>query len=185
VKWITRERPKTGRLALTAVLAFACHHAAPPQTTPPPQSPPRVEALSPTGQLSAAARDSLLREIQGRRSVWRARGITDYSLRVTVGCFCPGGQTPAVLQVRGGLPVALRDTLGAPAGAVREPWSRYTIDGLFDAAEEAARQDDVVEVRYDARAGYPAEIRGDRRVGRPDDWYWVRASHFTPAGTAR
>jgi hypothetical protein len=199
VKWITRERRPAARcLSIVAALALApaCHHSAPPSTAAPPpespsQSPPTVhpDEESPrttrTTALSIASRDSLLQEVQARRAAWRARAISDYDVRVTVACFCPGGQTPAVLEVRGGRPVALRDTLGAPAGAVREPWSRYTVDGLFDAAEAAARQDDVVDVRYDARFGYPAEIRGDRKVGLPDDWYWIRASHLTPARETR
>jgi hypothetical protein len=183
------------RLSIVAALALApaCHHSAPPSTAAPPpqQSPPPADVSDEapsrrrTEPLSIAARDSLLHELQARRAAWRARGIPDYQIRVTVGCFCPWPQTPAVLEVRAGVPVALRDTLGAPAGAVREPWSRYTVEGLFDAVERSTRGDDMVDVRYDARFGYPTEIRGDRKQGQVDDWYWIRASHLTPAREAR
>ena len=31
------------------------------------------------------------------------------------------------------------------------------------------------EVTYEARLDYPTYIRGDARLGLPDDWFWVRA----------
>jgi hypothetical protein len=114
-------------------------------------------------------------EAQTRRAAWRARGITDYRIRVTVGCFCPWPKTPAILDVRRGVAVGLRDTTGREFGALREPWSMYTVEGLFDAVEQGARRDDVIEVTYDARFGYPTLISGDAKRGRVDDWFWVRA----------
>jgi hypothetical protein len=131
------------------------------------------------GPLTAAERDSLVREVQARREVWRARGITDYHLRVAVGCFCPWSSNPAVLDLRRGVIVALRDTAGKSAGPVREPWSLYTVEGLFDAVEQSARRVDVLEVRYDPTYGYPTFIRGDGKLGLPDDWFWVRADRLT------
>ena len=168
------------------ILVVACHHAAPP----PPPPPPRVVEVAPRdtfahpppseSALAAPDRDSLLREVQARRAVWRARNIVDYTIRVAVGCFCPWPSKPLIMEVRGGVPVALRDTTGKPAGPVREPWSAYTVDALFDAVEHAARTHDVVEVTYDPHLGYPTAIRGDAKRGQVDDWYWVRASELTP-----
>ena len=66
-------------------------------------------------------------------------------------------------------------------GEPREPWSLYTVEGLFDAVVQTARRSDVLEVAYDAQYGYPAMMRGDAKVGLPDDWFWVRASRLTPA----
>ncbi len=86
-----------------------------------------------------------------------------------------------MLEVRGGVAVALRDTSGKSMGKPREPWSLYTVEGLFDAVEQGARRSDVVQVAYDPRYGYPAQIRGDGKVGLPDDWYSVKASRLTPA----
>jgi hypothetical protein len=82
--------------------------------------------------------------------------------------------------VRRGVAVALRDTTGKSMGTPREPWSRYTVAGLFDAVEQGARSSDVIEVAYDPQYGYPAMIRGDRKVGQVDDWFWVKASRLTP-----
>ena len=115
-----------------------------------------------------------------RMSAWRARHISDYRIQVAVGCFCPWPQTPAILEVRGNTLVALRDTSGKSLGTPREPWSLYTVEGLFDAVEQGARRNDVVEVVYDPRYDYPAQIRGDAKVGLPDDWFWVKASRLTP-----
>ncbi len=60
-------------------------------------------------------------------------------------------------------------------------WSLYTVEGLFDAVVQTVRRSDVLDVAYDAQYGYPAMMRGDAKVGLPDDWFWVRASRLTPA----
>src|SRR2546426_12625654 len=75
----------------------------------------------------------------------------------------------------------LLDTLGNPAGAPREPWSLYTVDGLFDAVAKGLRRDDVIEVGYDACYDFPATINGDAKVGQVDDWFWIKASRLTPS----
>jgi hypothetical protein len=133
-----------------------------------------------TGALSQAERDSLLREVEARRSAWRALGINAYRIEVAVGCFCPWRDTPGVLEVRDGKPVALRDTAGKSMGAPREPWSRYTVEQLFDHVARAAVSSDVVEVAFDPTYGYPAYVRGDGKIGLPDDWFWFRAGRLTP-----
>lgn len=121
-----------------------------------------------------------MREAQTRRAAWRALGIQDYRIRVGVGCFCPWPQTPAIVEVRHGVAVELRDTTGRKFGPLREPWSVYTVEGLFDAVEQSARRSDVVVVTYNARFGYPSYIHGQGRLGLPDNWFWVRATALTP-----
>lgn len=164
--------------------AFACHHAVPvrtefacqasaPDTTRPP-------GRASDHALTSAERDALVAEVRARRDAWRARGITEYRIRVAVGCFCPWPSDPRVLDVRDGKAVALLDTLERPAGKLREPWAPYTVEGLFDGVEHAARSADVVSVRYDACLGYPTELRGDQRLRYPDDWFWVKATHLSP-----
>ena len=139
--------------------------------------PPRTRA----GALTQAERDSLLREVATRREAWRARQISDYRIEIAVGCFCPWPSHPAVLEVRRGVATALRDTTGKSLGKPREPWSRYTVDSLFAAVEQGARQLDVIEVAYDPEYNYPAMIRGNGRVGLPDNWFWIKASRLTPS----
>lgn len=137
-----------------------------------PYAPPRQRPLN------AVERDSLVRDAQVHRAAWRARHIADYQIRVAVGCFCPWPSSPGVLDVRNGRAVALRDSSGR-ATPLREPWSAYTVEGMFDLIESAARKDDVIEVSYDACFDYPTAIRGDAKVGRVDDWFWVKAGSVT------
>jgi hypothetical protein len=166
-------------LAASLVLA-ACGHA---RSSPPPLEPERRVVIPPrtrAGALTPVERDSILRELATRRAAWAARGIVDYQLQVAVGCFCPWPSYPAIIEVRHGAVVALRDTTGRSMGEPREPWSVNTVPGLFDAVEQGARRDDVFEVAYDSVYGYPALLRGDARLGLPDDWFWIRASRLTP-----
>lgn len=132
------------------------------------------------GSLSQAQRDVMRRELEAHRAAWRARRITDYRLQVAVGCFCPWPKHPLVLDVRDGRITQLLDSLGKPAGKPREPWSRYTVEGLFDAVESGLQRDDAIAVVYDPDYDYPASISGDAKVGRVDDWFWVKASRLTP-----
>jgi len=63
--------------------------------------------------------------------------------------------------------VRLYDTTGKSLGAPREPWSLYTVEGLFDAVEQGAKRVDVIDVGYDPEYGYPAMIRGDGSLHSP------------------
>jgi len=159
----------------------ACRTSAPPRPALQPETRVTLPPRQSTGALTQAERDSLLRELDVHRDAWRARRIGDYQILVAVGCFCPWPSHPAILEVRGGVAVALRDTTGKSMGAPREPWSLYTVEGLFDAVEQGARRSDVIAVAYDPQYGYPAMIRGDGKVGLPDDWFWVKASRLTPS----
>lgn len=168
------------RLAVSLLLLAACGgrpRYMPLQASDSVQLVPRGS----TGALTQSQRDSLLLELAARREAWRARGIVDYRIQIAVGCFCPWPSNPAILEVRGGVAVGLTDTLGNSMGKPREPWSLYTVEGLFNAVEQSARRSDVLEVVYDPQYGYPAMMRGDGKVGLPDDWFWVRASRLTPS----
>jgi hypothetical protein len=170
-----------------ALVAGACA-----KRTPPP--PPRDEvllvrdstAVEPPAdregprRLAPADRDSLIREAETHRAAWRARGIREYRLLVAAGCFCPWPSNPAIIEVKDGVVVALRDTTGRSMGKPREPWSIYTVEGLFDAVVEHARRSADVTVRFDPRYDYPTSMRGTGRVGPPDSWFWVSAGRLTP-----
>lgn len=170
---------------MLAALVLAAVGCAPPHraVVPPLESDTHVvlRQREAPGALTSAERDSLLREARERRAAWRARHIDDYRIQVAAGCFCPWPSNPAILEVRGGVPVSLRDTTGKSMGTPREPWSAYTVEGLFDSVEQGVRTSDVLEVAYDPSYGYPAQIRGDAKLGLPDDWFWVKASRLTPA----
>lgn len=132
------------------------------------------------GPLTQAERDALLRELETHRADWRARRITDYRLEVSVGCFCPWRSTPGIIEVRRGKITQLRDSAGKGMGPVREPWSLYSVEGLFDAVEQAVTRSDMVQVAYDDCYGFPTAISGVGKLGLPDNWFWVKARRLTP-----
>jgi hypothetical protein len=170
------------RLSYTVLVLAACRTSAP--APPPPLEPETRVTLRPRdrpGALTQADRDSLVRELEVHRAAWRARHIADYRIQVAAGCFCPWPSNPAILEVRGGVAVALRDTTGKSMGQPREPWSAYTVEGLFESVAQAALRSDVVEVAYDPQYDYPAMMRGIGKVGLPDNWFWVKASRLTPS----
>jgi len=193
---VAPRHPRCARVywALAAyALGLACHHPVPARvepdslphrsnvvrdTVPPPPPPPPARRSG--GPLSAAEREAILAEARTRRAAWRAHGITDYRIRVAVGCFCPWPSAPRILDVRGGRAVALLDTTGRAAGPLIEPWAPNTVEGMFDFIEQAARSADLLAVRYDRTLDYPTEIRGDQRAGLPDDWFWTTAGNLTP-----
>ena len=167
--------------AAALLLLTACRASAPARPPLERETPVRLPPRDVTGALTQAHRDSLLRELGEHRQAWRARHIDAYWIQVAAGCFCPWPSTPAILEVRSGVAVALRDTSGKSMGKPHEPWSLYTVEGLFDAVEQSARQSDVLEVAYDAQYGYPAMMRGVAQLGLPDNWFWVKACRLTPA----
>src|SRR5206468_3548354 len=58
-----------------------------------------------------AARDSLLRDVQVRRAAWRARGISDYRVRIALRCVCPfSPPADAPLTLAGGTVPRLSNT---------------------------------------------------------------------------
>jgi hypothetical protein len=170
-----------------ALATLGCHR---PESPPPPAGPecrdlsptlrPELPRKRPDGPLTAAERDTILAESRARRAAWQMRHVTDYRVRVAVGCFCPWPSSPRLLEVRGGKAVALLDTTGRPAGALREPWAPYTVDGMFDFLDQATKSSDMLSVRYDSCFGYPREIRGNAWSRLPDGWFWVTATDLTP-----
>lgn len=173
------------RLGLFVCLGMApaaCRHVPPTGdlacrdvNTPAPPGPGRTDSA-----LSAAQREWLIAQAHAHRAAWEARRITSYRIRVAVGCFCPWPPQPRILEVRNGTAVALFDSTGRPDRPLREPWSGYTVPGLFQTVEQLARSADVVGVRYDPCLGYPTAIRGDQKLGRVDDWFWFTATDLAP-----
>ncbi len=167
--------------AACSALLVACHPSPSARADVPAESQwttpaPCDTSAAPSQRLGAVsvARDSLLRDVQVRRAAWRARGISDYRIRIATRCFCPFSP-PTILEVRGAVPVALRDSMGRSAGPPREPYA-FTIEGLFDLIERAAQNDELVEVSYSC-LGYPASVGVDPKG--LDNWYWVTADHLT------
>jgi hypothetical protein len=171
-------------VAVATAVAAACHAApgrravgvAADRWTAACETPALPAFRNTSGALTAAERDSILRDVAARRAAWRARHITDYQLRVGETCFCPGSP-PGVVEVRNGIAVAVRDTAGRSARPLLARWSSYTVEGLFDVIERTARSGEVLEVRYDACLGYPTAIRGNMK--QVDTWFQIAAGPLT------
>ena len=173
---------------LVALAAGGCAKRASPPPPPrevllvrdsTPVEPPLGDREGPR-RLTPTSRDSLEREATAHRTAWQARGITHYRLLVAAGCFCPWPSNPAIIEVKDGVVVALRDTLGGSMGKPREPWLLYTVAGLFDAVVEQARRSGTLSVSFDPQYDYPTSVRGTGQIGPPDNWFWIRATRLTP-----
>ena len=167
--------------AVCGALLVACHPGQPARADIPAETrwtttaPCDTSPTAPSQRLGAVrpTRDSLLRDVQVRRAAWRARGISNYRVRIGMRCFCPFSP-PTILEVRGGIPVALRDSMGRPASPPLQPHA-FTIEALFDLIERAAQDDELVEVSYSC-LGYPASIGVDPKG--LDNWYSITADHL-------
>jgi hypothetical protein len=123
-------------------------------------------------------RDSLHAAIKRQREMWRASGVRDYHFLLRASCFCPDQEGWVLLEIRGGQAVRVWNRGGKPVPLTER--NNYNIDGLFDLLDQKADHDDVVEVSFEGRWHYPANIRTDVRVGLPDDWGILEARGFRP-----
>jgi len=103
---------------------------------------------------------------QTHRAQWEAAGVSDYTWRVYVGCFCDSGTS--TVKVVGGQPVDLMVD-GRPSSSEQNREHGIiplTMEDLFDALDEAyADHAQDVEVTYDRDLGYPTDISIDPNYG--------------------
>lgn len=126
-------------------------------------------------------RDSLRASLRREREQWRAYKPRDYQYLLRVDCFCPGRRGWLLIEVRDGHPLRAWDTAGKPAAL--SDWNTFSIDGLFDMLQRAVNMDGVVQVAFDPRWHFPADVRTVRFPG-PDAWTIIDARGFRPlAGT--
>lgn len=112
---------------------------------------------------------SAVRELKKARAAWRGLGIRDYRMTVRRGCFCIGP-----FQNR----ITVRD--GKPAGLSGGLWyGPRTVPGMFKIIDEAiVRRVADIDVRYDNRLGYPAEVSIDYIALAVDDEITYRITSF-------
>jgi hypothetical protein len=106
------------------------------------------DTITGSGQLS---------ELQERRAVWVARGISDYRFQLQISCFCGGDVTrPVLLEVRNGAVAKVWDLgTGRPVANL----SLYpTITTLFDKAIAKRSGGGNVSVAYDQALGIPIRL---------------------------
>ncbi len=113
---------------------------------------------------------------------WKQQGLTDYTYRLTVGCFCP-----ALM----GVPVAVKDSSVTEVDGKRYDADRSvtgfantqpTIDGLFVELGQALEDADDVTVKYDKTTGVPSSVAIDWIKNAVDDEMSYSADGVEPVG---
>lgn len=121
---------------------------------------------------SAGQRDALRAALRRERELWRASGPRDYQFLLRVDCFCPGRRGWLLIEARRGQPLRAWDRAGKSAPL--SDWNTFGIDALFDMLDRAADMDGVVQVAFDPRWHFPANVRTVRLPG-PDMWTIIDA----------
>jgi hypothetical protein len=114
---------------------------------------------------------------EAHRQAWNRHEPTSYQFVYSTGGQC--GETRVRIDVKNGQPVAL-ETL--EKGCVTmDLETAPTIDGVFDRLVGVYRSGaDGVEVTYDSRYGFPANVRVDQTSRTADDEYGFGVEEFVP-----
>jgi hypothetical protein len=117
-----------------------------------------------------------LTELAAARQRWNGQNLQSYSFTLQRSCFCVNVQ-PLRVTVIGDAVVSVVDPATNKPVDLR---SGETIDGLFRFIENAiATKAAVLEVRYDAVAGFPTHINFDGSFRVADDELTYTASNVT------
>ncbi len=129
------------------------------------------------GEGAAPTGEGIPGDLSLNRARWAQLGIVDYGYRLAVRCFCAVHPSDVVVEVRNGAIVAVQDQQsGEPLDPSRFG-AYYTIEGLFDAAEQAiADGADRVDVLFHPELYYPVMIDIDRITNAIDDELRIEAS---------
>lgn len=122
-------------------------------------------------------RDALRATLRRERELWRTVGPRDYQFLLRVDCFCPGQRGWLLIEARRGQPLRAWDRAGKPAAL--SDWNTFSIDTLFEMLDRAAGMDGVVQVAFDPRWHFPANVRTVRLPG-PDAWTIIDARGLRP-----
>jgi hypothetical protein len=123
-----------------------------------------------------------LEELDRARLRWAVNGYDSYSYELLRSCFCgyPAVGERVVVVVHTGLVVS---AWLASTGELLPPstlGSFPTVEDLFDIAEDAVREADRHDLRYDERLGYPYLLDIDWIVNAIDDEITIRAEAVIP-----
>ena len=142
-------------------------------------------ALRTFDEGAAPARDAEARldEVRAQRDRWGSNEITDYTMTVEIGCFCPEEyRGPFEVAVAGGQLVSATYKGEPAAEDVADQY--FTVGGLFDALEGLV-DSDRLEVTYDRATGFPTEINADPDFQIADEEVYITVSNFSADVTAR
>jgi hypothetical protein len=116
-----------------------------------------------------------LRTLDAEAARWQSGGLTNYRMKLGIGCFCPFFERmPLTVEVRDGQVVSVVDSQGrpvAPDDPIRSSGNEQllTIDGVFAYARDAIQTADEVRIAYDPALGFPASLGIDQIKLAMDD----------------
>ncbi|MDZ8226156.1 MULTISPECIES: DUF6174 domain-containing protein [unclassified Nostoc] len=132
---------------------------------------------------SPASNNLNLRRLQKRldfnRNFWNKQNISNYSYELSNSCFCiEDARGPVVIKVRNGVTSSI--TSLATGKDVKEYFQSYnTIPKLFDVIQDAIKRKAFsLNVRYDARFGYPTQIDIDYNNQIADEEKYLTIKNF-------
>ncbi|AUB42817.1 hypothetical protein COO91_08963 [Nostoc flagelliforme CCNUN1] len=122
----------------------------------------------------------LEKRLEFNRRFWNQQNISNYSYELSNSCFCIGdARGPVVIEVRNGQTTSI--TSVATGQAVNpEFFQNYnTIPKLFDVIQDAInRKAFSLNVRYNARFGYPTQIDIDYNSQIADEERYLTIENF-------
>ena len=122
-------------------------------------------------------RYALRATLRQKRELWEAVRPRDYEFLLRVDCFCPGHRGWLLIEARRGQPLHAWDRTGKAAALIE--WNTFSIDTLFEMVDRAGDMDGVVQVAFDPRWHFPANVRTVRLPG-PDAWTIIDARGLRP-----
>lgn len=129
------------------------------------------------GCADGTAPNGLAGDLAVNRARWAQLGITDYTYRLTVSCFCAVSPPDVTVTVRNGSITAVRDHQSGEAVDPSRHHLYYTVEGLFDEAQGALDAGaDRVDVQFHSQLHYPALVDIDRLRNAIDDELRIDAS---------
>ena len=143
-----------------------------------------VMSKSPIEIAQSPAKNNLnLRRAEKRlefnRRFWNQQNISNYDYTLSNSCFCIGdARGPVVIKVRNGQTSSI--TSVATGKDVKEYFQNYnTIPKLFDVIQDAInRKAASLNVRYNARFGYPTQIDIDYNSQIADEERYLTIENF-------
>lgn len=119
------------------------------------------------------------KRLEFNRRFWNQQNISNYDYTLSNSCFCIGdARGPVVIKVRNGQTSSI--TSVATGKDVKEYFQNYnTIPKLFDVIQDAInRKAFSLNVRYNARFGYPTQIDIDYNSQIADEERYLTIENF-------
>ncbi|MCC5656094.1 DUF6174 domain-containing protein [Nostoc sp. XA010] len=141
------------------------------------KSPIEIAQSPPNNNLNLRRAEQRL---EFNRRFWNQQNIYNYSYELSNSCFCIGdARGPVVIKVRNGQTTSITSVAtGKPVN--REYFQNYnTIPKLFDVIQDAInRKAFSLNVRYNARFGYPTQIDIDYNSQIADEERYLTIENF-------